>query len=337
VSPNTTAAGLGGDRLANAATIVAVGKQLGVPEQGQVVAITAAITESGLENLDHGDRDSLGLLQQRPSQGWGNPTQILNPSYTIAQFYRHLHAVPGWQQMSVNDAAQARRTIRTPHRLRTTRANRTPDRRRRPKLHMQRQHQHRWRFRGLRPHVGAQPPQHWRRSTTPAANADAPSSGAATARPPGKRASTAPASSKPPMSPPEFRCHAWRRPNTTRDHPCPPEQRCNLATSCSSEPAPATSRTSVSQSRPHRCSTHPTRARSSASTRSCTTSSARRAPAPHLKGLGVPTGFPVAAHVWGCRMRRGKRPLPAARAGRVLPRLVARRDRTGPCPAGSPG
>jgi cell wall-associated NlpC family hydrolase len=121
VSPNAAAApGLGGNRLANAATIVAVGKQLGVPGQGQVVAITAAITESGLENLDHGDRDSLGLLQQRPSQGWGFPAQILNPTYAATQFYRHLLAVPGWQRMSVNDAAQAvensgRPTAYAPH------------------------------------------------------------------------------------------------------------------------------------------------------------------------------------------------------------------------------
>jgi cell wall-associated NlpC family hydrolase len=108
VSPDSAAAaGLGGDRLANAATIVAVGKQLGVPEQGQMVAVTVAITESGLENLDHGDRDSLGLFQQRPSQGWGNPTQILNPTYAATEFYRHLLAIPGWQQMSTGDAAQA--------------------------------------------------------------------------------------------------------------------------------------------------------------------------------------------------------------------------------------
>lgn len=106
-APNAVAAGLGGERLANAAVIVAVGKQLGVPVQGQVVAITAAITESGLHNLDHGDRDSLGLFQQRPSQGWGSPAQILNPTYAATQFYRHLLDIPGWQRMSVNDAAQA--------------------------------------------------------------------------------------------------------------------------------------------------------------------------------------------------------------------------------------
>jgi hypothetical protein len=78
-----------------------------VPEQGQVAAIAAALQESGLRNLDHGDRDSLGLFQQRPSQGWGTPAQIMNPSYAATQFYRHLLAIPGWQQFSVNDDAQS--------------------------------------------------------------------------------------------------------------------------------------------------------------------------------------------------------------------------------------
>jgi cell wall-associated NlpC family hydrolase len=106
-SGTSAAAGLRPDQMANAATIVAVGKQLSVPPPGWVVAIAAALQESGLVNVDHGDRDSLGLFQERPSQGWGTPAQIMNPSYAATQFYRHLLAVPGWQQMSVNDAAQA--------------------------------------------------------------------------------------------------------------------------------------------------------------------------------------------------------------------------------------
>jgi hypothetical protein len=104
----TTGTGLAGyqtDQFTNAATIVAVGKQMNVPEHGWV-AIAAALQESGLHNLNYGDRDSLGLFQQRPSQGWGTPTQIMNPTYAATQFYRHLFAVPGWQQLSVNDAAQ---------------------------------------------------------------------------------------------------------------------------------------------------------------------------------------------------------------------------------------
>ncbi|WP_027930118.1 hypothetical protein [Amycolatopsis thermoflava] len=106
-SPATGVAGYGPEELANAATIVAVGKQMRVPEYGWVIAVAAAMQESRLRNLDYGDRDSLGLFQQRPSQGWGTPAQILNPSYAAAQFYEHLLAVPNWQQMSVTGAAQA--------------------------------------------------------------------------------------------------------------------------------------------------------------------------------------------------------------------------------------
>lgn len=97
----------GPEQLSNAAAIVAVGKQRNVPEQGWVVALVVAIQESRLHNLDHGDRDSLGLFQQRPSQGWGSPQQIRNPTYSATQFYQHLLAIPNWQQMSLNNAAQA--------------------------------------------------------------------------------------------------------------------------------------------------------------------------------------------------------------------------------------
>jgi hypothetical protein len=106
--------GFRAEQVANAATIVAVGGQLGVPPQGWLVAITAAITESGLRNLPYGDRDSLGLFQQRPSQGWGTRAQILTPRYSATQFYRHLLALPHWQTMSVNDAAQAVQRSATP-------------------------------------------------------------------------------------------------------------------------------------------------------------------------------------------------------------------------------
>jgi hypothetical protein len=108
-------AGYGADQLANAATITTVGKQLQIPEQGWVVAIAVAIQESTLRNLDHGDRDSLGLFQQRPSQGWGTPAQILDPTYAATQFYQHLQAVPGWQQMSLNNAAQTVQRSGTPN------------------------------------------------------------------------------------------------------------------------------------------------------------------------------------------------------------------------------
>jgi cell wall-associated NlpC family hydrolase len=75
--------------------------------QAAQIAVMAAITESGLRDLDHGDRDSLGLFQQRPSQGWGTPAQIMNPVYATDAFVQHLVAVPGWQAMPPWLAAQA--------------------------------------------------------------------------------------------------------------------------------------------------------------------------------------------------------------------------------------
>ncbi|WP_275295847.1 C40 family peptidase [Amycolatopsis sp. La24] len=101
-----TVAGLTAEQAANAATIIAVGKQKGVPERGWVIAIAAALQESQLRNLHYGDRDSQGLFQQRPSMGWGTPQQVTTPSYAAAKFYEHLLATPGWQGMSVTDAAQ---------------------------------------------------------------------------------------------------------------------------------------------------------------------------------------------------------------------------------------
>ncbi|MEV0705807.1 M23 family metallopeptidase [Saccharopolyspora sp. NPDC050389] len=102
-----TVPGYSPDQIANATTIITVGKQLNVPEHGLIIALVTAIQESRLRNLDHGDRDSLGLFQQRPSQGWGTPAHILNPTYAATQFYRHLLAIPNWPAISLNDAAQA--------------------------------------------------------------------------------------------------------------------------------------------------------------------------------------------------------------------------------------
>ncbi|MGW4826271.1 C40 family peptidase [Amycolatopsis japonica] len=104
--PTSTVPGLTAEQMGNAATIVAVGKQMGVPELGLVVAIAAALQESRLRNLHYGDRDSLGLFQQRPSMGWGSPQQITTPAYAATKFFERLTATPNWQSMSVNDAAQ---------------------------------------------------------------------------------------------------------------------------------------------------------------------------------------------------------------------------------------
>jgi hypothetical protein len=93
-------------QMANAATISAVGLRRKMPERAIVVALATALQESKLENLDDGDRDSVGLFQQRPSQGWGTPEQIQDPRYAAEKFYKALKKVKGWKQMRVTDAAQ---------------------------------------------------------------------------------------------------------------------------------------------------------------------------------------------------------------------------------------
>nr|WP_328806689.1 C40 family peptidase [Streptacidiphilus fuscans] len=93
-------------QVPGAQVIVATGITLKVPARGQVVALATALQESGLRNLAYGDRDSLGLFQQRPSQGWGTPAQIMDPVYASTQFYEHLLKVPGWQDLPVTVAAQ---------------------------------------------------------------------------------------------------------------------------------------------------------------------------------------------------------------------------------------
>jgi hypothetical protein len=106
VASGSTVYKLDVSQAANATTIAAVGKRLGMPDHGITIALATAIRESNLHNLDHGDRDSLGLFQQRPSQGWGTPSQILTPHYAAAAFFDKLAKVPGWQQLSVTAAAQ---------------------------------------------------------------------------------------------------------------------------------------------------------------------------------------------------------------------------------------
>lgn len=97
---------LSGEQADNAATIAAVGIRLGMPDHAVTVALAAALQESGLHNLPGGDRDSAGLFQQRPSQGWGTRTEILDPIYAATAFYQELRAQPAWAQLSVADAAQ---------------------------------------------------------------------------------------------------------------------------------------------------------------------------------------------------------------------------------------
>ncbi|MEV8016222.1 heavy metal transporter [Streptomyces sp. NPDC086554] len=94
------------EQAENAATVAAVGTSRGMPERAVTIAIATALQESGLRNISHGDRDSLGLFQQRPSQGWGNEGQIMDPAYSAARFYAHLDKVPGYSRLPLTVAAQ---------------------------------------------------------------------------------------------------------------------------------------------------------------------------------------------------------------------------------------
>lgn len=94
-------------QLQNASTISAGGTARGLSARARTIAIATAFQESTLRNLPGGDRDSVGLFQQRPSQGWGTIKQISDPVYAAGKFYDALLEVPDWQRLSLTEAAQA--------------------------------------------------------------------------------------------------------------------------------------------------------------------------------------------------------------------------------------
>ena len=95
------------EQAANAATISAVATSRKLPGRAATIALATALQESKLINVEYGDRDSVGLFQQRPSQGWGSQGQILDPRYAAGKFYDALVKVKGWQTMPLTKAAQA--------------------------------------------------------------------------------------------------------------------------------------------------------------------------------------------------------------------------------------
>ncbi|MER6557323.1 heavy metal transporter [Streptomyces sp. NPDC001027] len=94
------------EQAVNAATIAAVGTDRALPERAVAIALATAIQESALRNLAHGDRDSLGLFQQRPSQGWGTEKQVTDPAYAADVFYKHLEKVRNYTDLPLTVAAQ---------------------------------------------------------------------------------------------------------------------------------------------------------------------------------------------------------------------------------------
>ena len=109
---------LDAEQVANAQIVIGVGRELGVPDRGIAIALGTAMQESWLRNLDWGDRDSLGLFQQRPSEGWGTEAEVSDPVRATRAFYggpsdpngqttQGLVDFAGWESHSFADAAQA--------------------------------------------------------------------------------------------------------------------------------------------------------------------------------------------------------------------------------------
>jgi hypothetical protein len=90
----------------NAATIAAIGVRRGLPARAVSIALATAYQESKIRNLDYGDRDSVGVFQQRPSQGWGEPDQLQDVRYATNKFYDELVKVDGFETMRITEAAQ---------------------------------------------------------------------------------------------------------------------------------------------------------------------------------------------------------------------------------------
>lgn len=111
-------AALNAPQAENASLIIRIGRELGVSDRGIAIALATSMAESGMRNLDWGDRDSLGLFQQRPSTGWGTPEQIMDRGRSIRVFFggpsdpngsntRGLLDIAGWESKAFTDAAQA--------------------------------------------------------------------------------------------------------------------------------------------------------------------------------------------------------------------------------------
>lgn len=94
------------DQAWNATLIAAIGVRRGLPARAVSIALATAYQESKIRNLSHGDRDSIGIFQQRPSQGWGTAGQISDEYYAIGKFYDALVKIPGYETMRITEAAQ---------------------------------------------------------------------------------------------------------------------------------------------------------------------------------------------------------------------------------------
>lgn len=98
---------LSAEQRQNASTIISVGKRSGMSKKDITTAIAVALAESNLINVKYGDRDSQGLFQQRPSQGWGSIAQVTNPTYSATKFFDALKGITNRAGMTEWSAGQA--------------------------------------------------------------------------------------------------------------------------------------------------------------------------------------------------------------------------------------
>lgn len=113
VDPNDTlprVSGLAEEQVRNAAIIIQVGQEMKIPPRGWVIGVATALQESWLINLpflgSRNDHDSIGLFQQRPSQGWGTPEQLSDPAYQTRKFFAKMIGIPQWQLLPLTVVAQ---------------------------------------------------------------------------------------------------------------------------------------------------------------------------------------------------------------------------------------
>ena len=95
------------DQAGIAAIIAGVATHRALPVRAVTIAYATALQESKLQNLRYGDRDSVGVFQQRPSEGWGTRRQLLDPVYASSRFFDALVAVPDYEHLHIYQAAQA--------------------------------------------------------------------------------------------------------------------------------------------------------------------------------------------------------------------------------------
>jgi hypothetical protein len=94
------------DQARLSSIIVGLSVRRGLAPRAASIAMATVYQETGIRNLDYGDRDSVGLFQQRPSQGWGTPEQLMDPYYATNKFYDALVKVDNWETGDINDVAQ---------------------------------------------------------------------------------------------------------------------------------------------------------------------------------------------------------------------------------------